>query len=177
MFTRRELIKTSIAGGILLAAIRVAHGPFKYDPVAPEDTEYSFYFLTEKDRAVVVALSPVILAIDPAGNGERINDIVSGVDRAISGLLPSVQSEVRDLFNILNFPITRRLLCGVWQPWLLAEVDDIDRFLSSWQHSRFLLLRSGYQALHELVTASWYGNPRSWVEIGYERPPDLGEIE
>jgi hypothetical protein len=41
--------------------------------------------------------------------------------------------------------------------------------------SGFMLLRSAYDALHQLVFAAWYGNPRSWPAIGYAGPPVLPE--
>ena len=40
-------------------------------------------------------------------------------------------------------------------------------FLRRWQHSRLDLLKSGYQALHDLVLGAWYADPQSWAAIGY----------
>jgi hypothetical protein len=54
---------------------------------------------------------------------------------------------------------------------LEASAEDIARFLERWRHSSIALLRSGYQALHELVMAAWYGNAQSWGRIGYPGPP------
>jgi hypothetical protein len=39
--------------------------------------------------------------------------------------------------------------------------------------SGFALLRSAYDALHQIVLAAWYGNPRSWPAIGYGGPPSV----
>ena len=39
--------------------------------------------------------------------------------------------------------------------------------------SRFALLRSAYAALHQLVFAAWYANPRAWAATGYGGPPSL----
>ena len=42
-----------------------------------------------------------------------------------------------------------------------------------WRDSRFELLRSAYAALHQLVFAAWYANPRAWFATGYAGPPSL----
>jgi hypothetical protein len=92
------------------------------------------------------------------------------VDQAVSGLPPGVQEEVAQLFALLGFPLSRRLLAGVVSPWLEASPETIQAFLQRWRASRFALLRSAYAALHELMMAAWYGNPMSWPAIGYPGP-------
>jgi len=52
-------------------------------------------------------------------------------------------------------------------------VADIEKFLRNWQESRVDLLKSGYQALHDLVFGAWYADPASWAAIGYAGPPSL----
>jgi hypothetical protein len=61
----------------------------------------------------------------------------------------------------------------VTSPWAEAGRDDVAAFLDGWRTSGFTLLRSAYDALHQLVFAAWYGNPRSWPAIGYAGPPAL----
>ena len=178
MLNRRQMIKTGIAGSLLLVTARIVWGPFSGVGVLPLEDGDDYNFLTAEDRAVIASLAPVILkGALPEGEKEydtAIIEIVKGVDTTISGLTPSVQKEVRELFGILTFPVTRRLLASVWKPWLEADQVDIENFLYSWQNSRFNLLRSAYEALHELITASWYGNKNSWNGIGYAGPPDIG---
>ena len=178
MLNRRQVIKTGIAGGLLLVTARVVWGPFSGGGVLLLENGDNYIFLTQEDRAVIASLAPVILEgalpDDVREYDSAISEIVKGVDTTISGLTPSVQKEVRELFGILTFPVTRTLLASVWKPWLEADRVDIENFLSSWQNSRFNLLRSAYDALHELITASWYGNKNSWNGIGYAGPPDIG---
>ena len=50
---------------------------------------------------------------------------------------------------------------------------DIEKFLRNWQESGADLLKSGYQALHDLVLGAWYADPASWAAIGYPGPPSL----
>jgi hypothetical protein len=77
------------------------------------------------------------------------------------------------LFALLAFAPTRCLVAGVWSPWPEASAESIAAFLVSWRDSRFALLRSAYEALHQIVYGAWYGNPRSWPAIGYAGPPSL----
>ena len=177
MWTRRQFLKAGIAGGALLVAVRAAYGPLSRDPLAPEDAGFTYDVLTAKERTVLASVVPVMLAgalpADPAEREHAVIEVVRGVDRAVSGLPPSVQGEVAQLFALLGFPLTRRLLAGVGEPWLQASPDTVERFLKSWRGSSFALLRSAYAALHELIMAAWYGNPAAWPRIGYPGPPAL----
>jgi hypothetical protein len=177
MLTRRQFLQAGIAGGALLLAVRAAYGPFSADPVVAEDPSFDYAVLRGKDRSVLAGVVPVMLAgALPAEGGEReraIVEVIRGVDRAVSGLPPSVQEEVAQLFALLGFPVTRRLLAGVGSPWLEASAKSVQGFLARWRGSRFALLRSAYAALHELIMAAWYGNPAAWPRIGYPGPPAI----
>ena len=102
-----------------------------------------------------------------------LRDVVHGFDVAASSLTPSVQREVAQLLLLLRFPPTRMLAAGVLQPWHLVSSPQIDAFLTRWRYSPIPKLRSAYDALHQLIYASWYGNPASWKRIGYPGPPQL----
>ncbi len=175
MWTRRQFLKAGIAGGALLAAVRAAYGPLSPDPLAPEDAGFTYVVLSAKERTVLASVVPVMLAgalpLDTAALERAVVEVIRGVDRAVAGLPPSVQEEVAQLFALLGFPVTRRLLAGVGSPWLKASPVAVQRFLERWRASRFALLRSAYAALHELIMAAWYGNPVAWPAIGYPGPP------
>jgi hypothetical protein len=175
MLSRRQFIKTGVLGGMMLLAIRAAYGPFSSDPTIAEDRDYSYAVLRARERTVLTAIAPVMLAgALPQASAARqraIVEVVRGVDTAIAGLPPAVQSEVRDLLGLLTFSVTRRIVAGVLKPWLEAAPDDIAAFLERWRTSSFALLRTAYRALQELITAAWYGNPASWSRISYPGPP------
>lgn len=177
MLTRRQFLKAGIAGGALLIAVRAAYGPLSPGTLAPDDAGFTYSVLDPKERTVLAGVVPIMLAAalpaDPAERERAVVEVVRGVDRAVSGLPPSVQEEVAQLFALLGFPPTRRLLAGVGSPWLEASPDAIQRFLERWRASPFALLRSAYSALHELIMAAWYGNPVAWPRIGYPGPPTI----
>ena len=55
-----------------------------------------------------------------------------------------------------------------------ASGEESSQVLVRWRTSRFDLLRVAYQALTQLIQASWYDNPTSGSVIGYPGPPMLG---
>lgn len=123
--------------------------------------------------AMLSAIARVLL--DGALPNERaaLAAAVNGTQTAIAGLPPAVQDEIGQLFGLLEFPLTRRVLAGVG-PWERASNPEIATFLQRWRASDVALFRSGYQALHQLIMAGWYGNDAAWKRIGYPGPPRLG---
>ncbi len=121
--------------------------------------------------AIAAAILAGALPADPDAYRTAIVQAVRGVDVAIAGLPPDVIDEVHQLFGLLEFPLSRVLAAGVWSSWTSATQSDVTDFLSRWRFSGVALFRSGYQALHQLVMAAWYGGTASWVRIGYPGPP------
>ena len=156
--TRGELIRSGLGGACVLWIAGCA-------PSAPGD-----------DREMVRAIAGVMLA-GAAGSRAltraELDRAVDGVFVAISGLPPAVRGEVAQLFSLLRIPLGRVLAAGVTPPWSLAAPADVAAFLTRWRTSGVLLFRSGYQALHQLVMAGWYGGDDSWKATGYDGPPRL----
>lgn len=173
--TRRELIHTGLGGLALLAlggCARAGTGSGRFD-----DPGYSYRVLSGGDRELVAAVGAVMLAgslpPDAAAHGVAMVQVVRGVDVAVAGLPPSVQTEIGQLFGLLKFPITRAFAAGVWSSWENASTTTVADFLTRWRFSGVALFRTGYLALHQLVMASWYGNGASWERIGYPGPPHV----
>ena len=169
MITRRRFLQVGLAGAAVLGIARVLQ-----HPAIPA----SFRVLDGGSLPLVRALVPVVLAGSlPTREPERgvaIEEVVEAFDRAVSGLSPAVRGEIEDLLSVLRFGPTRLALTGLWEPIDIASGEDISQFLARWRTSRFDLLRAGYQALTQLLQASWYDNPTSWSSIGYPGPPNLG---
>jgi hypothetical protein len=173
-FTRRQFFKVGLAGAVALVAIRAAYGPFIQDEAG---TDSRFAFLRPGERTMLAAIAAVILAgaLPPPVDARKsaIDTLMLDLDRALAGLNPSTQEEVRELFSLLNFAPARWLIAGVHKRWSEAGADDITAFLQDWRLSRWQLLQSAYHALHELMFAAWYAQPAAWPAIGYPGPPAL----
>jgi hypothetical protein len=172
--TRRRLIRTGLGGLALLgfagcARNVAATGSFK-------DAQYAYRVLSPRDREMIAAVAGAMLdgALPVDGRTAALVDVVRGVDVAVAGLPGDDQAELAQLFNLLGFSVTRGLAAGIWSSWGDAGENEVAAFLTRWRGSAFSLLRTGYQALHQLAMASWYGNPVSWERIAYPGPPNLG---
>jgi hypothetical protein len=132
--------------------------------------------LGDDARDIVRAMVPAFLAgalPDGAQRHEAIREATDGVAAAVRGLPPHAQKELAQLFALLAFAPTRIAMAGLWPDWSHATTAEVDAVLVRWQTSRLSLLRSAYDALHQLILAAWYGNPRAWAAIGYAGPPQL----
>ena len=160
MITRRQFLKTGLAGGVLLNVAGCTR---------PSENGGR--------TAILSALIPVVLAgALPANTSEAAPQIVrtiSGIEKTIAGLSLSAQKEIGELFDLLAFAPTRILAAGLWSTWAEANPEALVAFLESWRHSRFDLLKSGYSALHDIIFGAWYAHPDSWESIGYPGPPEV----
>jgi len=148
--TRRQFIKVGLAGAALFAAAR-----YLDQPSAARTGDYRV--LDEDAAKIMRALIPVVLAgslsADETERARTVVDVLAAFDRAVSGLAPA----------------------GLWAPVDETPREELKAFLTRWRHSRFDLQRQGYEALTQLVQASWYDNPASWKAIGYPGPPAVTE--
>jgi hypothetical protein len=170
--TRRTLLKAGAAGVTLLLLARTFHAQAAAVPRADAGEAA----LDADARTVLGAVIPVLLegALPTGAAAPRARDeVLAGVARVIAGLPPASRRELDQLFTLLAFAPTRTLVAGVWSSWPDASPDSIAAFLSRWRDSRFALLRSAYDALHQIILAAWYGNERAWPAIGYPGPPAL----
>ena len=167
--TRRQLFKTGVFGAVVLVGAAYLSGP-EADQ-APSATHH-YRFLSPLDAAIVAVITPVMLGVRPGRDGPALDELLQAFDAQAMLLPPAVQNELRELFGLLQNRWARRWLAGVQQPWVRATPEMISRFLAGWRDSGFLICRSGYQALHRLCAAAWYGQPASWTAIGYQLPAD-----
>ena len=173
VITRRTFLVAGIAGSTALAAAywwRGRRGPASATgaPRAGLDPD---------GQVVMAAIIPAMLdGALPAQRPDRataVEETLGALAGAISDLPPGAQQELSQLFALLTFPPARIALARVNSPWADAPPAEVAGFLDRWRDSGWKLQRSAYDALHQLVFAAWYGNPRSWPAIGYDGPPVL----
>ncbi|MFL6672998.1 MAG: twin-arginine translocation signal domain-containing protein [Massilia sp.] len=165
--SRRSFLTTGALAALALAAAggiyRATHKP------GPQR-----FVLDGEARAALDAIIPAILAgalpTDHARHAAAIAATTDGVHKAILGLPLATQKEVQDLFGLLALSPARRVLTGIAGGWAEADPSRVGAFLQDWRMHRFGLLRSAYQAMHDLVLGAWYANPANWDAIGYPGP-------
>jgi hypothetical protein len=171
--SRRRFLQVGLAGAAALACARWLYGPVSNAPQLPRE----MLWLDERRRIIVAAIVPAMLAGALPSNADSAtvrDEVISGVDHAIAGLPPAVREEMSELFALLAFAPARCIVAGVWSSWDKATSVDVSGFLERWRNSRFALLHSAYDALHQIIYAAWYGNPHAWTAIGYAGPPTGG---
>jgi hypothetical protein len=168
--SRRTLLKAGVAGGAALLLARWLYTPTSLPARPIPET------LDPGARAIVAAIIPILLdgALPRGPEAQHAcADALAAVEKAIAGLPSATRKELADLFSLLGFPPTRCLVAGIWSPWPDATPESIASFLARWRSSRFELPRSAYAALHQLIFAAWYADPRAWPATGYPGPPAL----
>jgi hypothetical protein len=164
MIDRRSFLKAGLAGSALLAAGGLAAWFMGRDATRDRDE-------------VLAALIPVLLAgALPEQDDERARAVgrcTLAVGKAVEGLSPAAQQEAGQLFALLSIAPTRALTTGITGPWAQASPQEIGAFLDRWRFHSWALLQTGYQALHDLVTGSWYADEAAWPAIGYGGPLKL----
>ena len=175
MITRRTFLVAGVAGSAALAAAYWWRDRRGQPPVPASGAPRAG--LDPDARAVMAAIIPALLdgalPAQRAALAAAVEETLAAVAIAIDDLPPGAQREISQLFALLAFAPARIALARVNSPWAEAPPGAIAGFLDRWRDSGWKLQRSAYDALHQLVFAAWYGNPRSWPAIGYDGPPAL----
>lgn len=174
MPTRRTWLKTGLAGSLLLGAAWWLRQPL--DRWGRAALVRGAPLEAAMDE-VLPALLPLVLAgalpQEPAARQAALARGQAGVHTAVAALSAAAQREVAELFALLTLAPTRIALAGVRSPWAQASEAELRDFLEGWRHSSIGLLRSGYQALHDLMLGAWYADASQWGAIGYPGPPEI----
>ena len=175
MATRRTFILAGIAGGAALAAaywLRRGH-----DTPALSAASAPLARLDPGAAAIIAAIVPALLdgalPQDQASRAVAVSETVAGVARAAAALPPAAQKELAQLFALLDVAPARIVLAGVRSPWATASARRGRRVPRALARRLRRCCARPTSALHQLVFAAWYGNPRSWPAIGYAGPPAL----
>ncbi|NDV12423.1 hypothetical protein [Crenobacter caeni] len=161
---RRRFIQAGLVGSLLLAGAAWLARPDATSPALLGGTR----FVNAQDAPMLAALAVPMLGLElTAGQREAV---VRGVDAAVAGMPLAIQAEVRQLFDLIGSDWGRRYLALVKPAWGEASAAEVAAFLERWRTAPIALLRAGYQALHALINAAWYGQAASHAAIGYARP-------
>ena len=174
---RRQFLKLGAASSAVLTATSLTAGLSGCSESAP--TNGKWQVLREGDRTFLRAVAPVMLKgalpEDTAARQMGIDNMLVYIDTAIFNLGPHNTKQMKELFDLLNFGLSRGLTTGVWSKWDKASEDEIENFLTRWRESSLSLFNLAYNGINKLMCATWYGQPASWDQIGYPGPlyPEL----
>lgn len=159
---RREFMRFSLGASVFLASASLVG-------CSPQAPATGYQVLRDDDLPLLRALIPVVLA----GTSASAALVLPTLDAKLAALSPQMLKLTRQLFDVLNLPLTRGPLTGVWGAWEQASEQQIAGFLQRWQDSSLNLLRMGHSSIVQLLTMAWYERPESWTACGYPGPPKI----
>lgn len=182
---RRSFLRTGLGGALFLGTVSVTAG-LSGCATAPADrlgavetrmdARYQFQFLTTGDIELFEALLPAILgsALPEQPNAKRMTvaGTIERIDAGIHKFGPANQKELRQLFDLLNFGLTRVTIARVWPSWRNVTTEQADAFLERWRSSSIGLFNNGYMALTKISNVAFYGYQENWNLSGYPGPPE-----
>ncbi len=170
MITRRSLIKRGIFGGALLA-LGGAGGLALRRGASVTLPQGGLKVLGAREYAVLEAIARRLVTPAPGAPTPDELEVAAGCDRVLDRTDETSQVEVRQLLELFDNALAGFLLSGRVTPFTKLEPAEQDQVLNEWATSRLALRRTGFLALRALVTAVYYGDPKTWASVGYPGPP------
>lgn len=164
---RRTFFKSSLTLAALLVAWRqgvLVHSE-KVRSQIPE-----FNLITKTDIVLLNQFLPVVLPFEN-WTIEKVSTYSSRFDVTVSFMVPCVQKEIRQLFDLLN------LKPFLWLNGLSSlessSIASRSKFLISLKNSRISDFRAAGHGFCELLSAVYYSDPSSFMALDYHPPLDL----
>lgn len=171
---RRGFLGLGIATSLILAAAGLSASLSGCS--GKLQTAQGLRFLREADVSLLRALLPALLAgllpADAAARKLQLDATLQRFDSMCARLGIPNQKALRDLFDLLNGALTRRLAAGVAKSWAEVSPAEAEAFLERWRSSSVSLFNAGYRGLNKLASVSYLGLPQTWPLSGYAGPLD-----
>lgn len=167
---RRGFLKLSVGSAALLSTGALTASLAGCSSGAPPAAGYGW--LRQLDIELLTALAPAALGatLPVQGRAEHISGILKGIDGLCLVLSVPNQKPLRQLLDLLNAGLTRRLAAGVGKPWRKVSADEAAVFLSRWRDSSIGLFNAGYRGLSKLIVGTWLGMDAGLAATGYPGP-------
>lgn len=171
-FSRRSFLKLSATAAATLSMLSLSAS---LSGCSSESASSGFLVLRSADLVYLTAVLPVLY--NGAVSAEQMNSSMhislKAIDHNLASFSPAMRKLTLQLFDVMNNPLTRGPLTGVWGVWSQASASAIQQFLQRWENSRFDLFKMGHNALLQLAMLAHYGQPSAWQHCGYPGPPWL----
>jgi hypothetical protein len=167
---RRAFLKTGLLSGSILIIGTSLYGCADLDILETD-------LIDDEITVALTALLPVFLAgalpEQQPQRSQSIQDTIDGMSRAMERLPPHTLDELKDLFGLLTNRLTMLAYVGSFARLDELTTEQAALLIEGWRTSYIGLLNTAYEGLKELVFAAFYGNPRHWTVMNYNKP-DLG---
>jgi hypothetical protein len=171
LFSRRNLLRGGLGGAVLLGlggvGISLQGTRLGAAPAEP------LRVLTREEHAIVAAVAARICP-QPGPDVPGADAIGVGLmaDRLLEKAHPGTVGEVKSVLALFESPLVGAVFLERARPFTQLDPETQDAVLYAWRDSSVALRRTVFRALSSLVTALYFGDPRTWPGIGYPGPPD-----
>src|SRR5262245_36379382 len=93
--------------------------------------------------------------------------VAHGIVEYLQVLPPPLQKDIRQL--VVLFELLPPLVIFRLSRFSRLPAADQDRYIEAWGTSGIGLLRTGFRVLKNLSVSTYYQNPATWKELGYQR--------
>lgn len=163
---RRTFLKLGVASAVVLAVAGGAIALMQPGLKQGKLTDNSRLIFSRAAQAILAGTLPA----DAGPNQIAINALLDRIDTFIAGTPDHVQAELSQLLGLLATAAGRRGIMGLSPSWEDANVADLTAALSAMRVSTVSLRVQSYQALHDIVSASYFSGQESWAVLGYPGP-------
>ncbi|SMF52322.1 hypothetical protein [Pseudobacteriovorax antillogorgiicola] len=123
-------------------------------------------FLTQEQKALILALSPTILGIERNKVLPLGDELLTRIELFIQSFSPTVAQDILNVLDVMNFPATAWLF-GLYQSWGAATESELHQFIHEMSQSRIALVQIVLRSFVSLLSSSYYSIPSTWLEISY----------
>lgn len=121
--------------------------------------------LTKKEYQILKAATDRLV---PEASEIHGLDLALKIDSVLADMREQLTKEMKLLLLVLEYG--GPLLGFRFKRFTKMTPEEQDGYLASWERSILPLKRTGFQALKRSALAAFYGNEKSWPEIGYRGP-------
>lgn len=158
---RREFLKTSLAGSVVLGAAGFVAQCTRQETTRPRD----LIFLNAREFSTLAAFARGVL---PTGAPDAVNATPYRIDRELVHWSARGQGQARQLLALMENG-TRYFLFS-WQAFTKLSARELEDYLHGWETSSLDFRRTAFQALRTLAFFYYYSQDSTWKSIGYDGP-------
>jgi len=171
--TRRRFLTYGIGGVLLLLAPAVGLSLRKSVLV---ESKRPLKVLSPRQFSTLSALADTLCPGDDRLPPARDLDVAEELDTLWSRMHPGVGADLGAALDLLENALAGAVLDQRFQTFTACEPDMRSKVLSDWSHSVIEVRRAVFKALRGFVMAAYWGNPKTWGELGFRGIADYSAV-
>jgi hypothetical protein len=171
--TRRSLLKLGLGGTavLVLGGIGLSmRRPVLVPALGP------LLVFNQREFSICTAIAETMCPGEGTLPSAQAIGVAAKLDALLHVVHPGVGKEIRQVLNLFENPVASMLFDRRITPFTHLDAGGRSEALQRWRTSSLDLRRQAYKGLHGLVTAAYWGDPRTYASVGYPGPPDYGNL-